>query len=151
MVQGLNGGAAGERMPVPFLGREEVGRVGFDEDAVRGERAEKLALGGFARVHEVEREGEMRAAFEQKGREAGRAGPGMEEEAAGGSGVFAERLAERLVGAEAVDGDGEVALAGDFQLPDEDAVLVGEVVAFDPAIESRLAQGGVRMAVEECG
>lgn len=74
----------------------------------------------------------------------------MEEEAAGGRGVFGERLAERFMSAQTVDGDGEVALAGDFQLADEDAPLVGEVVAFDPAIEAGLAQRGVWMAVEEC-
>lgn len=66
MVQRLAGGFTGERVLVPFIGRDEVGRVGFHEDAVGRERAEEFALRSFAGVQEVERKGKVRAAFEQE-------------------------------------------------------------------------------------
>jgi hypothetical protein len=45
---------------------EEVGSVGFDEDAVGGKGLEEGALGGFAFVEEIRGEGEMRAAVEKE-------------------------------------------------------------------------------------
>ena len=44
--------------------------------------------------------------------------------------------------------DRQIALRGDGELRGENGGLVREVVAFDPAIESDLADAGVRMRVE---
>ena len=50
-----------------------------------------------------------------------------------------------------MDGDGELAFAGECELGEEDGELLVEVGVLDPAIESAFADGGVGEAVEETG
>ena len=146
----VDGGAVGgeQGMEVLVVGRAQIGGVGFDEEAVGGEVLEDGALGGFAVVEEVGVEGEISAAFDESVDHFRRPAVGVEEEAAGGQGMGAEDVPERAPGAEAVDGDGEVALGGEGELGGENFALRLGVVAGDPAVEADLADGCAGVGIE---
>jgi hypothetical protein len=65
--------------------------------------------------------------------------------------MFLQDLTEGLMGFYAVDGEDDIAFPGDGELADEDAFLVFDVMAFDPAIESGFADAGVGIMIEEFG
>ena len=75
----------------------------------------------------------------------------MEQESAGGCGVFLQNLPEGFVSPYTMDGDDHISFRGDFQLADEDPLLILDVVPLDPAVEPGFADAGFRMAVKECG
>jgi hypothetical protein len=138
----------GERVQVFFRRGGEIGGVGFDEETVGGEGAEDFALGGFSVVEKGGGEGEVGAARNEALDHFGGAAVGVEEEAAFGQGVLAEDFPESAPGAEAMDGGGEIALGGDGELPGEAGDLVGEIVAFDPAVEADFADAAAGVGVE---
>ena len=177
MVDRVAVGEAGECVRAVRGGRRHRGGVGFDEEAVEGERAEDVEAPRRARgnvIHymtlcgeggrkEVAVEGEIGAEVGEVSREFGGAGVGVEEEAARGELGVTEDIGEGAPGIDAVDRDGQVALGGEGKLPDErvalfvewratkagEAGIVGTGAFEHPAIEADFADEGVRVGVED--
>lgn len=147
-------GTVGEGPWPCFRGRGEVRGIRFEEDAVARNQLEGVARLRFSGVKEVRREREEGTVLDEERDERGRAGEGMEKEAAGRQGVGTDELAERFPCADAVDGRWALVSRGKLQLGRKDRGLVREVVAFDPCVETDFTDGGLREALEkgvECG
>ncbi len=151
MVQRLAGVRICDGTAAVPCGWHEIRGIGFYQNTARGQRPEQLALRGFAAVKEIRRERKVCAAVHEEIREDRRAGIGVEQKPARRAAVLLQHLTQRFVGLEAMHGDGGVSLARDFPLTNEDALLVGDVMAGDPAIEAGLTDAGRRMAVEKPG
>lgn len=83
------------------------------------------------------------------GDEFGRAVEGVEEEAAAGRGFGFEGIEQGAPCFEGVDGQGELALAGEGELGEEDVELLADAGLGDPAIEPAFADRCLGEAIEQ--
>ncbi len=142
MVERRAGGVV-EGEAVEVAGQGLIGGVGFDEEAVKGDVAEGLALGALCVRGRSSPGGKSRApSLASSGTSSTGPAKGMEEKARGGAGFAAQGFEEQAPGLETMDADGEIAPGGEAELGKEDFELGGGVVALDPSVKTNFSDGG---------
>ena len=134
---------------VLFRRWKEIGGIRFHENSIRGQFPKEGSLCLFALMQEIRRKGKMRAPFQQERCERRRPRPRMQKKTPLRTGVFLQYLTKRFVSFDAMNRDDHIPFPGYFQLPDEDPLLILDVVSFDPAVEPCFADAGFGMPVQE--
>lgn len=157
VVHALTVGGVGEHVGLEWRRKRHRGRIGFDEEAVGGERGEDGAFFRGAVGEEAPVEGKISTEGGEFAGELKRTVVGVQEKAAGGA-AEAEFGSEWTPGVEAMEGGGKIAGGGEIELPAEggelfverrateagEARIVGARAVKDPRVEADFAEGGRR-------